>query len=278
MVAGLSHRSPREPAVRDWCTTVPRLSHCGAARQIFGDFQRTAGKMEPDLLVQGPMNKTRVLVVEADSIISAELESRLRRLGYDVAGRVDTGEDAIRKSREARPDVALVDLELGGVVNGTEAARHIQTKLKLPVIYLSANSSDTTIYRARDTVPFGLLLTPFDERELKVAIEMAVYRHQMEMEREELIDQLQRALAQVEALNGLLPICAQCKKVRDDGGYWSQVEAYIEQRTKARFSHGLCPDCYETAVIHHHEEMRKKRRRKTRRTAATPSPADLPTS
>ena len=84
------------------------------------------------------------------------------------------------------------------------------------------------------------------------------------MEREELINQLQDALAQVKALSGLLPICAQCKMVRDDGGYWSKVEAYIERRTDARFSHGLCPDCYQKAIAHHYEEQTKKnRRRKT---------------
>ena len=93
----------------------------------------------------------------------------------------------------------------------------------------------------------------------KVAIEMAVFRHQMEMEREALIHQLQTALAQVKALSGLLPICAQCKKVRDDGGYWSQVEAYIEQRTEARFSHGLCPICFDTAMARHRQESLSRR-------------------
>jgi AmiR/NasT family two-component response regulator len=225
--------------------------------------------MEPDLLIQNAMNKTRVLVADEESIISADLEGRLRRLGYEVAGRVHTGEAAIRRAKEARADVVLMDMDLRGGMDGTDAAQHIQKTLKLPVIYMSANSSDTTIFRARDTEPFGFLLTPVDERELKVAIEIAVYRHRLEMEREELIDQLQRALAQVEALNGLLPICAQCKKVRDDGGYWSQVEAYIEQRTRARFSHGLCPDCYQSAVDHHHEEMRRKRRQKKNRIAQT---------
>ena len=208
------------------------------------------------------MKKTRVLVVEAESSFSADLEARLGRLGYDVADRVDNGEAAIRQAKNVRPDVVLMDIELGGEVHGTDATRHIQKTLKVPVIYLSASSNDTTILRARDTEPYGFILTPADERELKVAIEMAVFRHRMEMEREELVRQLQQALAQVDTLNGLLPICAECKKVRDDGGYWSQVEAYIEQRTKARFSHGLCPDCYKTAVAHHHDEMRKKRRRK----------------
>ena len=198
------------------------------------------------------MNKTRVLLAENERTISSDLECRLRRLGYDVAGRVDTGEAAIRSAEDCRPHVVLMDVEIEGNLLGTDAAQYIQRTLRLPVVYLSAN-----------TGPFGFILAPFDERELKVAIEIAVYRHRMEMEREELIHQLQAALAQVKALSGLLPICAQCKMVRDDGGYWSKVEAYIEQRTEARFSHGLCPECYQKAIAHHHEELTKKHRRKS---------------
>jgi len=208
------------------------------------------------------MNKTRVLVAENEPTISIDLEGRLRRLGYEVAGRVDNGEAAIRLAKVCQPHVVLMDVEIEGNLPGTDAARFIQKTLKLPVVYLSANSSDTTIFRARDTGPFGFILAPFDERELKVAIEIAVYRHRMELEREGLIHQLQDALAQVKALSGLLPICAQCKMVRDDGGYWSKVEAYIEQRTEARFSHGLCPDCYQKAIAHHQEELTKRRSRK----------------
>ena len=207
------------------------------------------------------MNKTRVLVAEYQPAISSDLEGRLRRLGYEVAGRVDTGEAAIRSAKDCRPDVVLMDVEIEGSLPGTDVARYIQKTLKLPVIYLSTNSGETTICRARDTGPFGFIQAPFDEGELKVAIEIAVYRHRMEMEREGLIHQLQDALAQVKVLSGLLPICAQCKMVRDDGGYWSKVEAYIEQRTEARFSHGLCPDCYEKAIAHHFEELKHRRKR-----------------
>ncbi len=208
------------------------------------------------------MSKTRILVAEKQPSLSSDLEGRLRRLGYEVAGRVDSGAAAIRSANDARPHVVLMDVELDGNAPGADTAHYIQKTLKLPVIYLSANSSDTTICRARDTGPFGFILAPFDEGELKVAIEIAIYRHRMEREREELIHQLQDALAQVKALDGLLPICAECKMVRDDGGYWSKVEAYIEQRTEARFTHGLCPDCYQQAMTHHFGDLTKKHRRK----------------
>src|ERR1043165_8385271 len=131
------------------------------------------------------MNKTRVLLVENEPAVTNDLDGRLRRLGYEVAGRADSGETAIRGAKECRPDVVLMDVQIEGNLPGTGAAHYIQKTLKLPVIYLSTDSSDTTIFRARETGPFGFLLTPFDERELKVAIEIAVYRHRMEMEREE---------------------------------------------------------------------------------------------
>jgi hypothetical protein len=71
-------------------------------------------------------------------------------------------------------------------------------------------------------------------------------RYQTEAERDQLIQELQQALASVKSLSGLLPICASCKKIRDDQGYWKQVEAYISSHSEATFTHGLCPECFHT--------------------------------
>ncbi|MDP2877371.1 MAG: hypothetical protein Q8O00_14385, partial [Holophaga sp.] len=70
-------------------------------------------------------------------------------------------------------------------------------------------------------------------------------RKHVELEREELIESLQAALLQVRTLSGLLPICAHCKKIRDDDGYWTQIECYIREHSQAEFTHGICPDCKE---------------------------------
>jgi hypothetical protein len=70
-------------------------------------------------------------------------------------------------------------------------------------------------------------------------------RKRAEEEREKLIVELQEALAKVKTLHGLIPICASCKKIRDDQGYWTQVEVYIKEHSEAEFSHGVCPDCME---------------------------------
>jgi PAS domain-containing protein len=68
-------------------------------------------------------------------------------------------------------------------------------------------------------------------------------RKRIEEEREQLIKKLQAALSDVKTLSGLVPICANCKQIRDDKGFWMQVESYIQERSQARFSHGICPDC-----------------------------------
>jgi hypothetical protein len=68
-------------------------------------------------------------------------------------------------------------------------------------------------------------------------------RRQLELERERLIGELREALAKVKLLSGFIPICASCKKIRDDAGYWQQIEVYIRDHSEAQFSHGICPDC-----------------------------------
>jgi CheY-like chemotaxis protein len=185
----------------------------------------------------------RILVVEDEAIVSADIQDRLQALGYEVAGCADTGEDAIKQAMALKPDLILMDIMLKDAMTGTEAAGHIRSYLQIPVIYLTANSNDETFLQARDTGPFGFILKPFEEPTLKVNIEIALYKHRMEREREDLIKQLQTALAQVKTLSGMMPICCTCKKIRDDRGYWNQIETYILKNSNASFSHGYCQEC-----------------------------------
>jgi transcriptional regulator with GAF, ATPase, and Fis domain len=75
--------------------------------------------------------------------------------------------------------------------------------------------------------------------------QLFIERKRAEAEKEKLIVQLQKALSEVKQLSGLLPICASCKKIRDDKGYWNQIETYIRDRSEAEFTHGICPDCFK---------------------------------
>lgn len=92
-------------------------------------------------------------------------------------------------------------------------------------------------------MPFGFVIKPFKDHELSVAIELAFYKSVMDAEREKLIVELKQALDEIKTLKGFLPICAACKKIRDDKGYWQQIEVYISDHSEAEFSHGMCPDC-----------------------------------
>lgn len=189
------------------------------------------------------MAKTRILVVEDESIIAADIVMSLRNLGYEVIAAVASGEQAIKKVESDKPDLILMDIAIKGKMDGIETAGRIRSQFKVPVVYLTAYAGEKTLERAKITGPFGYIIKPFEAMDLRVAIEIGLYKAEVEAEREQLITDLQETLQEVRTLSGLLPICAWCKKLRDDEGYWKSVEDYIGERTKAEFTHGICPEC-----------------------------------
>jgi PAS domain S-box-containing protein len=320
------------------------------------------------------MSQTRLLVVEDEAIVAADLREQLEALGYTVVATADTGPGAITQARALRPNLVLMDVQLKGEMDGPAAANVIAHELEIPVVFLTAHADGASVERARDSGPFGYIVKPADRRELRTTLEIALHRHALEQrvrqaerflaatlrsigdaviatdaagrvtfmnpvaealtghlerdslgralagifatfdpttgqavedptvalllaghtsrlqrdktllsrqgvcrpiedtcapirdeqgrvvggilvfrdvtertrqtaEREQLIATLQEALANVKTLSGLLPICAWCKKVRDDRGYWEKVETYVMKHSQAEFTHGICPDC-----------------------------------
>ena len=120
------------------------------------------------------------MVVEDESVVAKDIQNSLRNMGYDAPVVAATGEDAVVRAGEMRPDVVLMDIMLRGEMDGIQAADLIRSKLDIPVIYLTAYTDDETLKRAKVSEAFGYLLKPFDEKELQIAIEMALYKHQME--------------------------------------------------------------------------------------------------
>lgn len=190
------------------------------------------------------MSTIRVLVVDDDELIAADVKDKLETLGrYYVCSMASTGRDAVEEAKFCTPDIVLMDIVLKGDMDGIEAAREIQSKFNIPVIYLTAFSDEEKLSRAKITEPFAYLLKPFNERELHACIGMALYRHKADEERKKLIRELQEALSQIRVLRGCLPICASCRKIRDDRGYWMQIEKYLTEHADVDFTHAVCPDC-----------------------------------
>lgn len=138
----------------------------------------------------------RILIVEDEAIVALDIRTRLELLGYAVAGTAASATQAISLAREQRPDLVLMDIRLDGPSDGIEAARTVREHLRLPVVFLTAYSEDDTLQRAKLVEPFGYILKPFEDRELKTVIEMALYKHRTDSEIRRLT-QIYAALSQV---------------------------------------------------------------------------------
>lgn len=126
------------------------------------------------------MSNVKILVVEDESIVAMDIKHRAEGLGYSVTGITPSGEGAIQKASETRPDLVLMDIVLKGDMDGVEAAQRIRDSLDIPVVYLTAYSDEKTLKRAKVTEPFGYIIKPFEDRELHSAVEVALYKHKME--------------------------------------------------------------------------------------------------
>jgi PAS domain S-box-containing protein len=122
----------------------------------------------------------RILVVEDESIVALDVSIKLEDMGYRVCGCVPSGEEAIAEVERARPDLVLMDVKLQGTMDGIEAVERIRAGFNTPVVYLTAYADKLTVARARETGPLGYVLKPFEVAELRAAIEVALYRHELE--------------------------------------------------------------------------------------------------
>ena len=117
----------------------------------------------------------QILIVEDEQIVAKDIQRTLQRLGYAVAAIVATGEAAIAKVDELRPDLVLMDIRLRGAMDGVTAASTIHQRWNTPIVYLTSHADPATLQRAKIAEPFGYLLKPFDKRDLHTTVEMALY-------------------------------------------------------------------------------------------------------
>ncbi len=126
------------------------------------------------------MIKAKILIVEDEGLVAAEIKTRLESSGYTVPAIAYTGQQAVDMTAKMRPDLVLMDIGLKGDIDGIEAAVQIRTLFDIPVVYLTAYSDDETLMRAKMSEPFGFIIKPFEELNLHTSIEIAIYKHRME--------------------------------------------------------------------------------------------------
>lgn len=122
----------------------------------------------------------RILVVEDERVVASDIQATLTDLGFEVTGIVGTGEDALARAEADPPDLVLMDIRLGGELDGIEVARELNDRWGIRVIYLTAHSDENVVQRAKLTHPLGFLVKPFDERTLYTVVETALYRYESE--------------------------------------------------------------------------------------------------
>ncbi|AEJ18957.1 response regulator [Gracilinema caldarium] len=122
----------------------------------------------------------KIIICEDENIVALDIKRHLERFGYEIFGIYDNAEEAISVIATSKPDLVLMDIQLAGSMDGLEASTIIFQKYNIPVIMLTAYADDITLSRAKDGLPFGYIIKPFEDRELKTAIEIALFRHEMD--------------------------------------------------------------------------------------------------
>ncbi len=187
----------------------------------------------------------RILIADDDQTIRLMLSGIIVKMGYSVVEAGDGREALDLLLQENSPKLAILDWKMPRL-EGVAVVRRLRA---LPahqstyIIMLTSKSSSDDVVEALDAGANNYLVKPFNAAELKAHIEVG---RRMIVAEEALAArnaELQEALDHIRTLRGIVPICAVCKKIRDDKGYWSQVEDYVSKHTEAEFSHGICPTC-----------------------------------
>lgn len=187
----------------------------------------------------------RILIAEDDATSRIVLATVLTKDGYDVTATDDGGAAWEVLKKPDAPRLAILDLMMPGI-DGMELVRRVRaipSSAPPYLIIVSTRSEKADVISALDAGANDYLTKPFDPGELRARIEVGRRMIEMRFELNEKVEELSQALAEVRTLKGIVPICANCKNVRDDQGYWNRVETYLNEHTEADFTHAVCPDC-----------------------------------
>ena len=187
----------------------------------------------------------KILVADDDPISRRLVTSLVASWGHEAVPVSDGAEAWAALQAATGPLVAILDWMMPGV-DGAELCRRLRASPRLVgsyVILLTSRADAASTVEGLDAGADDLLAKPFDRMELKARLGSGLRMLQLQSDLACRIDELQVALAAVDRLQGLLPICCLCKKIRDQQDYWREVEEYVSAHSEVQFSHGMCPEC-----------------------------------
>jgi CheY-like chemotaxis protein len=185
-----------------------------------------------------------VLIVDDDPANLDLLFQHLDQAGYKVLV-AETGQLALERAELAQPEAILLDVMMPGI-DGFETCRRLKQQAAtqaIPVIFMTALADTADKIKGFAAGGVDYVTKPFQPEEVLARVKAHVTIYVLQRELRQKNRDLEAALSQVKQLSGLLPICAGCKKIRDDQGYWQDVAVYIQNHSEAELSHGLCSDC-----------------------------------
>ena len=196
------------------------------------------------------MKQIKILIAEDDAVSRRVLEATLVKFGYDVVVAGDGAQAWALLEGEDAPRLAILDWMMPEI-DGLEICRRLRlipTATPPYLILLTAKSSKEDVVTGLDAGANDYLTKPFDRAELRARVQVGAHVLELQSNLGDRVRELEEALAQVKQLEGLLPICSYCKKIRDEQNFWQRVDSYLSEHTDVMFSHGICPDCYRDVV------------------------------
>ncbi|MEY2408312.1 MAG: phosphoserine phosphatase RsbU/P [Verrucomicrobiota bacterium] len=197
----------------------------------------------------------KILIAEDDAISRRLLQATLTKWGHEVLVTTHGGEAWQALQEPGAPPLWILDWLMPGL-DGVEICRRARahpTLRSAHIILLTARTNQNDIVEGLQSGADDYVTKPFDHAELRARVQAGVRIVTLQEALAARVRELEEAMASVQTLQGLLPICCYCKKIRDDGNYWHRVESYISGHANVRFSHGICPDCSEqmkTDLLH----------------------------
>ncbi len=187
----------------------------------------------------------KVLIAEDDAVSRRLLQAALSKWGYEVTVSANGREAWAALQQPDAPSLLILDWlmpEMDGVEVCREARQSVAHKSAY-IILLTSRGSKEDIIKGLEAGADDYVTKPFDHGELRARVQVGTRVIQLQTALAARVTELEEAIASVKQLQGLLPICCYCKKIRDDGNYWHRVENYITGHANVRFSHGICPEC-----------------------------------